>query len=58
MISIEDLNDIEQNVLKVHALISTVRNSCANNNYSDEELTLNIAEDLQEEVIEKLFDAI
>jgi hypothetical protein len=58
MISVEDLNDIEQNVLKVHALISTVRNSCANNNYCDEELTLNIAADLQEEIIEKLFDAI
>ena len=48
MISVDDLNDIEQNVLKVHAIISTVRDSCANNNYSNEEITLNIAADLQE----------
>jgi hypothetical protein len=55
MISIEDLNEIEQNVIKVHALISTVRDSCSCNNYSNEELTLNMAIDLQDKIIEKVF---
>ena len=56
MISIEKLNDIQQNIIKVQAIIRTVRDSCSTNGYTNEELTLDIAIDLQENIIQKVFN--